>query len=301
MDKHLYAIIISYNKIEPVVKAINSVFDSYNRAKIILIDNSEEPYILQELKERLKNFSNIIFVKNKTNVGFSKAVNQGIKIALDNGADYILLLNDDAYLDDYCIEHLIKALETDEKSMLAGPTIFYHNAKNKIWHTGGYFNKFLGSIWIPYKNKDVDIDTFKTFSIKEVDFLTGCVLMIKKEAIEKVGFFDEDLFFYGEDLDYSLQVKKKGFKLLWVPYAFAWHDIDIEKGRTSPFVMYNLARSNIILRRKNFDEMYFYYYLVLHFLLYTPYRLYQIWKGSRNFKSLIAWLKGTWDGLHSKK
>lgn len=298
--KNIFSIIIVYNKMDPVIKAVNSVFESYKHAKVILIDNSEVSYIFKKLKESLKNFSNIIFVKNETNLGFSKAVNQGIKIALDNGADYILLLNDDAYLDKNCIEHLIKALESDEKSMLAGPTIFYHNVKNKIWHTGGFYNYLLGNIKIPYKNKIIQQDYFKNLSIQEVSFLTGCALMIKKEAIKNVGFFDENLFFYGEDLDYSLRVKKSGFKLLWVPYAFAWHDINIVKGRTNPFVMYNLAKSNIVLRKKNFNKLYFYYYMILHFSIHTFYRLYQVLKGSRDFKSFIAWFKGTCDGIFTK-
>lgn len=124
--------------------------------------------------------------------------------------------------------------------------------------------------------------------------------MLKREVVEKVGLFDEDLFFYGEDLDYSLRVKKAGFKLLWVPYAFAWHDIDIEKGRTNPFVMYTLAKSNIIVRKKNFSNLYFLYYLSIHFLFHTPFKVYQILKGSRNLNSVKAWLKGTRDGICSK-
>jgi len=222
------------------------------------------------------------------------------KISLKKKADYILLLNDDAYLDKYCVKYLLDALEKNPKAMLAGPTIFYHIYKNKVWHTGGYYNKFLGKIEIPYKNKSIEPEHFKNLRTQGVDFLTGCVLMMKKEIVEEVGLFDENLFFYGEDLDYSLRVKKAGFRLLWVPYAFAWHDIDIEKGRTTPFVMYHLARSNIILRRKNFSKFYFIYYLLIHLFLYTPFRSYQILKGSKNLYSIKAWLRGTWNGICSK-
>ena len=297
MDKKVCAIIISYNKVSPVIRAIKSVFRSYSNSKVILIDNSEDMNIFKILKHKLRTYSNITFIKNKDNLGFAKAVNQGIKVALRERTDYILLLNDDAYLERNCINYLIDALEKDKKALLAGPTIFYHKDRNMIWHTGGYFRKLLGSVYIPYKNKKLPFSYFKTLAPKEVDFLTGCVLLIKKEAIEKVGIFDEQLFFYGEDLDYSLRVRKMGYKLIWVPYAFAWHDIEIEKGRTSPFVMRNLARSNLVLRKKHFNVSYFIYYVFLHFVLYTPYRLYQILKGSKNIASIKAWLKGSLEGV----
>jgi len=293
----LYVVIISYNKIEPVIKAIKSCRESYPKSKIILIDNSENLEIFKELKHKLGVLSDIVFIKNESNLGFSKAVNQGIKIALENNADYVLLVNDDAYVDKDCIPQLLEALENNEKALLAGPTIFYKNEPNKIWHTGGYFNKLLGNIKIPYKNKIINPNSFKKMHSKEVDFLTGCVLMIKKEAYEKIGYFNEELFFYAEDLDYSLRVKKAGYKLLWVPSAFAWHDIDMKKGRTSPFVMYNLARNNIIVRKKHFNSLYFYYYLLLHFFVYTPYRVYQILRGSKEFTSIKSWFKGTLEGI----
>jgi len=133
MNKEVYTIVISYNKIEPTIKAIRSIFTSYKASKIILIDNSETEYYLKKIKGKLKEYQeNILFIKNHTNLGFAKAVNQGIKVALKNGADYILLLNDDAYLDKDCVKNLINALENTPKAMLAGPTIFYHKKKVKF-------------------------------------------------------------------------------------------------------------------------------------------------------------------------
>jgi len=297
MHNKICIVIISYNKVNPVIRAVKSSIQSYPDAEIILIDNSEDIKFFKELKQKLKNYSNIEFIKNNINVGFSKGVNQGIRIALEKNTEYILLINDDVYVDKDCIPQLVDVLEKNEKALLAGPTIFYDKYPNKIWHTGGYFNKLLGNINIPYKNKTMNPDFFKILSPKEVDFLTGCVLMIKRKAFKIIGFFDETFFFYGEDLDYSLRVKKSGYKLLWVPYAFAWHDIDIEKERTNPFVMYHLGRSNVYVRKKHFNKIYFFYYLFLHFTLYTIFRSYQIFKGSKNIASLKAWIKGSWDGL----
>lgn len=301
MKIKLYTIILLYNKLNAPIKAALSAFQSYNYNNFIFIDNSGLG-LINKIKYNLKKYNLTFFsIVNEKNEGFAKAVNKGINYALKNKAKYILLLNDDAYVDKACIPLLLEYLEKDKQALMAGPTIYYTRKNNLVWITGGYFDKLLSKISIPFKNKKIDFGYFKNFPVQEVEFLTGCVLLIKAQAFKEIGFFDEDLFFYGEDLDFCFRVKKRGFKLLWVPYAFAWHDIDIEKERTNPFTMYNLAKSNIIVRRKNFNKPYFFYYLLLHFSLYTPFRLYQILKGSKNFDSIKAWFKGTWDGINSKK
>ncbi len=304
MSSKVSIIIISYNKVEPVVFAVKSVINSHNKSRIEtlihIIDNSENKKIFTQLKSKLSWYSNIFLEKNEKNIGFAKAVNKGIRKSLEKGADYILLLNDDAFVDKNCIKKLIKALENNKNALAAGPTIFYAKDKEKVWHTGGYLSKFLMTIKIPYKNKKISKDFLKKLPTQEVDFLTGCVLLIKREAFDKIGFFDERLFFYAEDLDYSIRVKKAGYKLLWIPDAFAWHDIDIYKGRTNPFVLYHLARSNIIVRKKHLSVVKFIYFLLIHFLVITPYRIFQVLKGSKGIKSIYAWLKGTLDGIIGK-
>ncbi len=291
-------IIVSFNKLNPVLKAINSVKNSKldGEVEVFLIDNSTDLKIKAKLEKIVKKLK-VNFFANSENVGFAKAVNQGIKEAIKKQADFVFLLNDDAWIDEMCLNHLISVLKKDSYIALAGPTIFYAKEPEKIWSSGGIFNKFLASIRIPFKNKVIDKNKLKVMEPREVDFLTGCALLIRVECIQKLGLFDESLFFYAEDLEYSLRVKKVGYKLVWVPYAFCWHDIDITQGRTSPFVMHHLARSNVIVRKKHFSKPYYFYYLFLHFLLFTPFRMFQVLRGSRDLKAIFSWLKGTWEGI----
>ena len=299
----LQVVIVAYNKVELVIKAIDSINDSLflHKKHITVIDNSDDFAASLHLKNRLKNMKNIDYFKNNQNLGFAKAVNQGLKLSIKRKYDYILLLNDDAFVDNKCIFYLIKALNKDKKALLAGPTIFYAKYPDKIWSAGGYINRILGNLHMPLKNKIAKNCTLSLMDPQYVDFLTGCVLMLKREAIEKVGFFDENLFFYAEDLEYCLRAKKMGYKLMYVPYALAWHDINVNKNRTNPFVLYNLARNNIIARKKHFNKSLFARYLLSHFYLYTPYRIYQVLKGSRNVNSIKAWVQGSIDGILATK
>jgi GT2 family glycosyltransferase len=295
-NKNLTVIIVSYNKVAPVIRAIRSVTDNYEKCRFIIIDNSES-FFFETLKMSLAGFKNLILIKNLQNYGFAKAVNQGIKIAIkDNNCQYILLLNDDAYVDKDCIPKLIDAIEKGDKALISGPTIFYARYPNKVWSAGGYFNKLLSRIRILLKNKELSVDQLKKIPIQEVDFLTRCVLLIKRKAIEKVGMFDEAFFFYSEDLDYCFRVKKAGYKCLWVPSAIAWHDIDLNIRFNTPFVIYNLAKSGIIFRLKHFKGIKLINNLISFILFHTAHKLfYLLNKG--NPLIIKAWFKGLIDGV----
>jgi len=293
----IVTIIVSFYKIEPLLKAVETVIESYSKSKFVIVDNTANILVCKNLEIELSKYKNIIFISNPQNYGFAKAVNQGIEIAMkDNNCKYILLLNDDANVDKDCIPKLIDALEKDEKALLAGPTIYYGKSPNTVWSAGGYFDNFLSRIRIPLKNKNITIEELDKIPIQEVDFLTGCVLLIKCEAIEKVGFFDEAFFFYSEDLDYCFRVKKAGYKCLWVPSAIAWHDIDLNIRFNTPFVIYNLAKSGIIFRLKHFKGIKLINNLISFILFHTVHKLfYLLNKG--NPLIIKAWFKGLIDGV----
>jgi GT2 family glycosyltransferase len=297
----IVAIIVSFYKTEPLLKAVETVIESYSKSKFVIVDNSANILVYKNLKIELSKYKNIIFISNPQNYGFAKAVNQGIEIAMkDNNCNYILLLNDDAYVYKDCIPKLMDALDGDDKALIAGPTIYYEKYPNKVWSAGGYFDRLFSRIKIPLKNKEVSIDDLKKFPIQDVDFLTGCVLMIKREAIEKVGFFDETFFFYSEDLDYSFRVKKAGYKCLWVPSSIAWHDIQMSARFSSPFAMYNLAKSGIIVRKKHFAGLLKLWDLLIFIFLHTLNKFLSFILGQSNFSAIKAWVKGIADGLKYK-
>ncbi len=300
----IYVIIVNYNKYIETIRAIESVFvsnlnDQYE-LKILLIDNSESEDYLNYLSNYFLNRTEIFILKNLKNLGFAKAVNIGINIALNDNFDFVLLLNNDAYLDKNCLLELIRVANEAKEIGLLSPVIFYATEPNKVWGSGGYFDKFLSRIRIKLKNKVVSGENLSKNPPQFVDFISGCVMLIKKEVIEKVGLFDDRFFLYNEDLDYCLRAKAQGFKIAYVPSAFAFHEINVVKDRTNYFTMYHIAKSNVIIRKKHFSKLYYYYYLILHFSLFTLFRVFQIFRGSKSFRSILFWFKGTIDGIRFK-
>lgn len=285
------AIILNYNNYADLKKCLQSLagqeLPAGCRLKIMIIDNNSGDESTLKIKAE---FPEHTYIFNSENLGFSKGVNQGLKASFIE-SDYFLLMNNDASLEKTGLKKLL-----DISGDIVGPTIFYAFEPAKIWQAGGYYQKIKMNISVPLKNKALPI----SLRPQAVDFLSGCVLLINKRTLETIGFFDENFFFYGEDLDFCLRAQKAGLKIIYAPEISAWHNIqDIAKSRTSPFVLENLAKSYWLINRKHFPRLLPYSFILFYFA-YTPFRLYQIIKGGGSLKNISAWLKGGRAGQKQK-
>lgn len=209
-------IIVNYNVRFFLEQCLHSVFKAKNNLniEIIVVDNHSVDGSVQMLKEK---FPQVIVIENKDNVGFSKANNQGIKIARGK---YVLLLNPDTVLQE---DTLVKCFEFMEATpdagalgikMFDGKGNFLPESKRgfpspmvafyKIFGLSKLFpkSKIFGRYHLGFLDKD------KTHN---VDVLSGAFMFIRKEVLNKIGGLDEDYFMYGEDIDLSYRIKKAGY------------------------------------------------------------------------------------------
>lgn len=296
----IFTIILNYNNYEKTKKCLDHLLMSNIKTKIIFIDNGSTDDSSYKLYQEFKHSNaDIEFIFNEKNLGFAKGVNVGIKKVLELGGDYVLLLNNDAYILPDTIEKLLKSLQENPKAVVAGPTIFYYHNKNKVWQAGGFFNWVKMGPSIMFKNKEIHIEKL-TNKIYKVDFLTACIWLAKTEIFKKIGLFYDNFFLYYDDFDFCFRVKKAGFELLYVADAIAYHDIgNIEKTRTSKTALYNLSRSFFIFIKKNLPMPVIVYGVLIFLFIYTPFRIFQIIKGKQNLSNIVYWLKGGIDGLFS--
>lgn len=198
---------------------------------ILVVDNASTESL--NLESDLRGKIKIKVIKNKKNLGFSGGNNVGIKYALENKADYVLILNNDTYVDSNFLTELLKAAEEDKKIGILIPKIYfapgfeYHKdrysekEKGKVfWYAGGKMDwkNIIGS------NRGVDeVDKGQFDKTEETEIATGCCMLIRKEALENAGYFDEDYFLYYEDADLTMRAKNKGFKVVYVPKSVVWH------------------------------------------------------------------------------
>lgn len=222
---------------------------------IIVINPSDEDHgnLLRILH---RTYPQTIIIENKINTGFALGNNIGIRKALEIGSDQIILLNSDTEVSDNFISRLA-AFGTSDKSIgMASPKIYFskgyeylkdkYNDKERgkvIWYGGGIID--WSNVYASHRGVD-EVDIGQYDQLIETDFATGCCLLIKKEVIEKVGFLSEKYFLYYEDIDYSMRVKKAGFRVMYYPKNYIWHKNASSSGKPgSPIHIYYQTRNRL--------------------------------------------------------
>lgn len=246
MDKKVSIILLNYNGLKDTEECIKSLEKiQYNNYEIIVVDNKSTDNSYEELKSKFSNKHRII--QSGNNGGFAFGNNIGIKEALDIGSEYVLLLNNDTLVEE---DFLNKLVETAEKSKECGVVcgkIYYESERGKVWFGGGHidWNKFYGF--------HIQDETLKDET--EITFTTGCLMLIKREVLEKVGFLKEDYFMYYEDVDYCARVLKKAYKIIYNPHSIIYHKVSAATGgEESEFAVYWNTKNRLKLMNRFSEE-----------------------------------------------
>ena len=247
MNQKASIIIVNYNGAEDTLECLDSLSKiDYPEYEIILVDNasSDASFVLNEVH---KNFPAVKILAMPRNLGFAGGNNAGIKTALDGGARYVILLNNDTVVAPDFLSQMIKAAESNEGIGIVGAKIYYFAEKNRIWYNGGIFSWTGGGRHIQDGTIDGNHDDTE---IKDTEYITGCALLIKREAVEKIGLLCEDFFMYHEDIEWSLRAQKAGYKTMVAPAAHIWHKVSRTASKMgAPAIHYYNIRNALLLAK----------------------------------------------------
>lgn len=210
--------IVNWNGGAHVLECLDSLKDlTYPSFRIVVVDNASRDGSPGKIREK---FPEVLLIENSHNEGFSRANNRVLRMALEEKTGFVLLLNNDTLVEPSFLERLVAEVLRCEKAALAGPRICYHPSRDRIWAVGGemVFGPNLVAL-IGHKKGD----RYGGAPPFEADFLPGCALLIKREAVERIGFLNEDYFAYMEDVEFCMRARKAGFKCLVVPQAVVYH------------------------------------------------------------------------------
>jgi len=235
----VFIIILNWNGWPDTMECLDSLnMLNYDNFEVILIDNASKQKI-RVVDARFPKLK-ITQIFNDLNSGFAGGNNVGIKIALEKGADYILLLNNDTIVEPDFLNNLVEAAVIDKKYGILGPVIYDYADHNKIQFAGGKIN------WSINKGTHLTVIPALTRNLIETDYITGCCLLIKKEVIEKIGLMDEDYFLYYEDTDWNMRVRNAGWFCGVVPEAKIYHKASQSSREFSyPYIYYH-SRNGLI-------------------------------------------------------
>jgi len=293
-------ILLNWNNFNYTIECIRSLIKTtYKNKKIFIIDNASTDKSVEKIK---KEFPWIHIILNNKNLGFTGGNNVGIKIALKEKFDYIMLLNNDTVVDKLFIEPLLNSF--DLRTGAVQPLILNYYNKNIIWNFGGEINKKFGIFKSIGKKKS--IQNLKNLNQKYTEWISGCCFMIKSSIIEKVGLLDNNFFVYFEDVDWSIRISKKKYNLKVVPKSIIYHHEGASwknkkksiEGNISPYTHYLNVRNHIYILRKHLQMFNIFGVILFQSIKIIAYTLYFIFR--LRFKKLSMVYKGLFDALHIK-
>ena len=283
-------ITINYNGQKDTSTLIESI--PFNEdMEVIVVDNASEQ---DEVSIIQNNFPQVKVIRSPKNLGFAGGNNLGIKAAKGK---YIFLINNDTIFKDFNIQALIDQLESSSKIGIVCPKIRFAWGNNPIQFAG-----YTSLSKITVRNQAIGFgeeDKGQYNTAHPTPYAHGAAMLIKREAIEKVGRMPECYFLYYEELDWSMMFTRAGYDIWYEPACTIYHKESQATGQNSPLRTYYITRNRLLLVKRNWHGITKYIsYLYLLGVVATRDLLVNIMKGQKlHVKAVI---KGLRDFLNSQ-
>ena len=261
-------VVLNWNQKHYTIKCLKSIRKlnkCVHMVDVYLVDNAStecEPHIFKKL------FPEINLIVNQSNLGFAGGNNVGIKKALLDKSEAVMLLNNDTIVTSSLIKVLCNTFDSSVNIGIVVPKILFLKSKNRIQYAGGKFNMYTGSIKHIGFN---EVDHGQYNYIKEVDFCTGAALLIKSSVFRDIGFFNEDYFLYAEDAEFSCRAIKNGYRIYYNGLAHIYHDESPSSGGYLNSFAFYLSKRNLFFliseHGTSLQKKIFFTYSLTYFLI----------------------------------
>ena len=168
---------------------------------IVVVNNGPRDGLAQTIQDR---FPSVTVIENERNLGFAGGCNVGMRRLLARGVDFVLLHNDDAEVAPDTIQRLVDYANAQTTIGMIGPTIYYAHDRTIVWSAGGKIGRF-GQPSHPNADEPLPDDLPE---LRDVDYMTGCILLVKRAVIERVGLLDERFFAYFEEAEWCARARR---------------------------------------------------------------------------------------------
>lgn len=244
MNNNYLIILLNYNNWQDTVECIQSLQKSKVKgSNILVIENYSTDDSINKLRSETPE---VKIIQAKKNLGFTGGNNLGLKYAYENKYDYAIVLNNDTIIEsEDSFRILIEEMDKNPNMTIGTGRIYYYPEKDKIWYDGGGIINWKGAAFHYNFRKNKD-DVRLDDENKQTDFISGCYMCIRLRDLPKLGYMDENIFIYLDDLEYSLRATKNNLKLFYIPSAVIYHK-ERGRGRHSPRLVYYSIRNRKVV------------------------------------------------------
>lgn len=195
--------------------------------RIVVVDNASTDTSPDDIA---RAFPDVHLIRNVTNIGFASGNNVGIRALLDAGAEFVWVLNNDTEVAPDCLERLLNALERDPGIGAISAKILYADPPDRIWYAGGTWNPLTMQTGHRGQN---ETDRGQYDQAGDTPFLSGCCMLMRASALERVGLFADEFFIYMEDTDWCLRAARLGVRMRYEPSARLFHKVSAAMKRNT--------------------------------------------------------------------
>ena len=283
-EYELSIITINYNGLKDTCALIETI-PFNDQMEVIVVDNASKNDEVSEIQNR---FPYVSIIKSDKNLGFAGGNNLGIKAAKGK---YIFLVNNDTIFKEFKIQALINRLESSDDIGIVCPKIRFTWGSNQIQYAG-----YTPLSKITVRNQAIGFgeeDKGQYETAHPTPYAHGAAMLIKREALEKVGLMPECYFLYYEELDWSMMFTRAGYKIWYEPACTIYHKESQTTGQSSPLRTYYITRNRLLLVKRNYDVCYKYLAYIYLILLVIPRDIFKT-----GLKGQYGLLKATLKGTH---
>lgn len=235
-------IVLNWNAGEDILACLRSLQTvTYPEYEVVVVDNASTDGSTEQVQAL---FPRVTLLQTGSNAGFVGGNNFGLEYAQEHGFAYALLLNNDTEVAGDFLDPLVHSLEADPSAGIAGPAIYYFSEPEVFWSAGGAIDHRRG-ITRMVAIGETDHGQFGP-SPREVDFVTGCALLIKMPLVGQIGPLDPRFFAYYEETEWCVRARTHGYRCLHVPASKVWHKISPQAREASPVVHYYMTRNRLL-------------------------------------------------------
>lgn len=254
-------VILNFNQALVTSECVRSILNSGDQTPyhILLVDNASDEESIKFLKREFRHSSSVTILRTKENLGFAGGCNHGIKYALVDQYDGVLLLNNDTEVQPGFLDNLVKRMQESNNLAIYGGQTYFFDFPEELWDNGGFIDSKRKQ-GIRYRDRDV-------VRGEKRSFVTLCYALIPKELILRIGLLPDEYFFGVEEWEYSLRIERLGFGLVNVPNARIKHKVGRSHSIRHPRFQYNYLLNRLLFVRRNYSRKEFTFFAI-KFLLF---------------------------------
>jgi GT2 family glycosyltransferase len=241
MQPKVLIIVLTFNGIDLTIDCLRSLQQiHYQNVTTMVVDNASVDGTPQIVRE---NFPAVQVIETGANLGYAEGNNVGMRYAMANGYDYVLLLNNDTEVAPNFLDQLVTVCESNAAVGVVGPKVLYHSHPDLIYSAGGTVDWKRGKTAMIGINQQDD-GRFDTPI--EVDFINGCAILVRTAAMHDGGLLDARFGMYFEEVEWCVRLARHGWHVCYAPDSVVWHKIDPAQRAELPRITYYMTRNRLL-------------------------------------------------------